>query len=780
MGDLKRVFAFSASAMILFSLYYLLSVIINIPYIGICVKKNQTGIWQITNVDKLGWAEQHGIKTGDIVSLIDEIQPSNYPTVLQYNAIERAKTLVISKNHESMVFNVSNNMTPKQVQYDIVIPLFLFGILSSFSFFLYLKKGNDESSRILILFFLTIGLSYISAGASSRMDIVGISINRITFSLIPLLFVEFLIAYFKRYGFILYNRKYLYIFYIGNGLLFSINLFFQIFGLYLLDIRYCFLANFIIETFLCLHILTTRYIRYRNTIHGSVFAIIIVGVILAFFPFIFLVGLPSLVFGIELIPGALGAVFIVFIPIVFFYLITANSLFDIDFIINRIRYYCIISLIPTSGYLWFLFYLAKRFTFVQRVQVGIVTYIGIIAFLYAKEELDLSLRSKLFREKFNFQASLNRFSQNITKVMKVSDLEEQLITEVREVLSVKSISLLELDLTDSDYSLLIKTGTQDVPKLTILEWLENNVHLISVGDLIDIDNGVLLTVSQEKNKYHFLWIRGKINRTHYNQDERVWLKTISFYVSVVYENLHMIEGLIDKLEEAVSQKDTARPWVSRLLFSLSEKERRRLASDLHDSVLQEQILWYRKLQIISSDDRLPIDLREELNKIAEGLLDVTHEIRITCNDLFPSLLNESRIVDAIRNLIADAQLRTDYVVNFNATDFSLDLDYEHILAIYRIVQELLANAAKHSKATEINITLDNSNGLLALNYHDNGIGMDLQSMEFTSNHMGLSGIKERVSSLGGETRIYSTLGESFEVSIWMDLDTNFVATEQVI
>lgn len=154
MGDLKRVFAFSASAMILFSLYYLLSVIINIPYIGICVKKNQTGIWQITNVDKLGWAEQHGIKTGDIVSLIDEIQPSNYPTVLQYNAIERAKTLVISKNHESMVFNVSNNMTPKQVQYDIVIPLFLFGILSSFSFSCILKKVMMNPHVYLFFFSL--------------------------------------------------------------------------------------------------------------------------------------------------------------------------------------------------------------------------------------------------------------------------------------------------------------------------------------------------------------------------------------------------------------------------------------------------------------------------------------------------------------------------------------------------------------------------------------------------------------------------------------------------
>ena len=90
-----------------------------------------------------------------------------------------------------------------------------------------------------------------------------------------------------------------------------------------------------------------------------------------------------------------------------------------------------------------------------------------------------------------------------------------------------------------------------------------------------------------------------------------------------------MSGLIEKLEEAVRYKDSAHPWVSRLLFSLSEKERRRLALDLHDSALQDQLLWYRKLVIISEDERIPVDLRAELDNMAEGLLDVTHQIRET-------------------------------------------------------------------------------------------------------------------------------------------------------
>lgn len=290
----------------------------------------------------------------------------------------------------------------------------------------------------------------------------------------------------------------------------------------------------------------------------------------------------------------------------------------------------------------------------------------------------------------------------------------------------------------------------------------------------------MLIVSREEDKIHLVWIREKSKRTRFNQHERVWLRTIASYTSLVYENLRLIEGLIVKLEEALTQKDPEHPWVMRLLFNLSEKERRRLALDLHDSALQHQLLWYRKLEIILEDKKIPVDMKKQLNDMAEGMLDVTHQIRETCNELFPPLLRDSGIVEALKNLFADAQLRTDYVVNFDSKDFSMNLDYEHVLALYRIVQELLTNAAKHSKATEVNITLTNCKDVLKLYYRDNGIGIDLQSLKSSFNHMGLSGIKERVSSLGGNTSFHSSLGKGFEVTIWMVVDMMSSVDEQVV
>ncbi|AFQ43967.1 ATP-binding protein [Desulfosporosinus meridiei] len=779
MGDLKRRCMWLSSAgIILILIYYLPFVSLNVPYIGLNVVENEAGKWQISNVDHLGWANQQGIKAGDTVALINQNKPSEHFTVSQYGIIEQAETLTINKSDELILYKVTNTATQDLIWYHILIPGLVFGILFIFSLFLYIKKRDDKAALLLILFFIAIGFSYLSSGASARIDILGIYINRITLSLIPVLFLEFLRVYFLQHGLILYSRRLLFALYGINGLLLVILSLFQIFGGRLSIIRYSFLAVFSVSILLCFYIIISRYMRYRNTVHKPVFKIIIVGFILSFFPFVVLVGLPSILFGVELIPGALGAVFLVFLPVVFLYLITAKSLFDIDFIISRIRYYSIICLIPTTLFLLIVIYIVREITFLQGIHVGLVAYIGIIVFLYIKEELDFSFRSKLFREKYNFQASLDRFSQTISRVMKPAELEEELIIEVMQVLPVKSISLFAMDLTDN--SLVIKKGDPNYPTEENINWLNNNIRSISVGELIDIDSEVLLIVSKAEDKIHLVWIREKQNRTSFNQHEKVWLRTIASYASLVYENLRLIEGLTVKLEEAVSKKDPEHPWVMRLLFNLSEKERRRLALDLHDSALQHQLLWYRKLEIILEDEKIPEDLKKQLNNLAEGMLDVTHQIRETCNELFPPLLRESGIVEALKNLFANAQLRTNYVVNFDSKDFSMNLDYEHVLALYRIVQELLTNAAKHSKATEVNISLSNSNDILEFRYQDNGIGIDLNNLKSSLSHMGLSGIKERVSSLGGNTSLHSSLGKGLEVSICMVVEMMSRVSEQVV
>jgi signal transduction histidine kinase len=201
------------------------------------------------------------------------------------------------------------------------------------------------------------------------------------------------------------------------------------------------------------------------------------------------------------------------------------------------------------------------------------------------------------------------------------------------------------------------------------------------------------------------------------------------------------------------------------MFNISENERKRLSQDLHDAALQEQIIWYRKLDLLMMDESITEDIREQLGQIAEGLLDVVYQIRITCNELRPPLLTEEGLTTSLEALFDFTQLRTNYSIQFDAADYEHTINDDLLIGLYRIVQELLANATKHSRATEVRIALSSQFDQIRLTYEDNGVGMDFRTMKDSYNRMGIHGMKERVRSMNGLIEFGSSDSNGLAVSI---------------
>ncbi|MNI49183.1 Sensor histidine kinase ComP [compost metagenome] len=99
-----------------------------------------------------------------------------------------------------------------------------------------------------------------------------------------------------------------------------------------------------------------------------------------------------------------------------------------------------------------------------------------------------------------------------------------------------------------------------------------------------------------------------------------------------------------------------------------------------------------------------------------------------------------------------------------------------MLTIFRIVQELLRNAGKHAKASNIMISLEQKTGI-RLTYKDDGVGLKLEDLNDSYQHMGLSGIKERVHSLEGRIDFKSEMGNGLEVSIFLPLESSTMDRE---
>jgi two-component system, NarL family, sensor histidine kinase ComP len=347
------------------------------------------------------------------------------------------------------------------------------------------------------------------------------------------------------------------------------------------------------------------------------------------------------------------------------------------------------------------------------------------------EELELIQSEK--RYKF-LQQSITRFSNDLTNVMKVSELENRLITEVKRVLPVTSVSIQE-----------ISSGKETV---------QND------------QNEVWIKIAE---KEQLIYLKLGLEQSLLKIEEE-WLETAVHYVAILYDNLQLIEDLMQRLETLISNNETPK-WMLKLLFKLSEKERAALSSDLHDTVLQDLIIWYRKLESLRSSSSFSEDTRNELIRIEEGLLDAIHQIRITCNELRPPFLLKMGLVESLKSLFSYARMFTNYEIEFSAIKIENPLNEDQILGMYRIVQELLNNATKHSRASKVTMELIGNADYIYFSYKDDGVGMDLTSFEGSFKHMGLAGIENRVLSLEGKAAIKSALDEGFHVEINIPLTT---------
>nr|WP_255726810.1 ATP-binding protein [Sporosarcina sp. ACRSM] len=147
------------------------------------------------------------------------------------------------------------------------------------------------------------------------------------------------------------------------------------------------------------------------------------------------------------------------------------------------------------------------------------------------------------------------------------------------------------------------------------------------------------------------------------------------------------------------------------------------------------------------------------------MLDNIHLIRETCNELRPPFLNELGIIQSLQNLVDQTKLRSNFILKSELDPSIRTLDPEYELVLYRVVQELLNNAMKHSLATEVQIALSNNDHSLSLSYCDDGIGIDMLKLNDSFKTMGIFGMKERIRSIGGTIDIHSAPGDGMQVQI---------------
>jgi PAS domain S-box-containing protein len=218
--------------------------------------------------------------------------------------------------------------------------------------------------------------------------------------------------------------------------------------------------------------------------------------------------------------------------------------------------------------------------------------------------------------------------------------------------------------------------------------------------------------------------------------------------------IKMVGACIDVTEQKASE--AALRALTRRLVEAEENERRRIARELHDRVGQNLSALNINLDIVSSslkDDALKRRLEDSL-KLVDGTL---QSIENVMADLRPALLDEYGLAAALGWYGEEYAQRTGIRVGVEAGEAGRDLRPELAVALFRIAQEALNNAAKHSSAKRIRVCLEERGSELELRIIDDGKGFD--PAQAPRGRWGMTTMRERAQAAGGQLAVDSAPGK---------------------
>ena len=244
-----------------------------------------------------------------------------------------------------------------------------------------------------------------------------------------------------------------------------------------------------------------------------------------------------------------------------------------------------------------------------------------------------------------------------------------------------------------------------------------------------------------------------------------------------YRGRPAISGIVTDIskrrraEEALRKSDKELRILSNQLLSAEEKERKRIARELHDGI--GQALSAIKFSV----ENALLEKRHATDSIDPGSLEsvipltqkTIEEVRRIIKDLRPSILDDLGIVATIgwfcrefQNVYTGVRIETAIEIEENEVPPHLKT------TIYRIMQEALNNVAKHSRANSVQLQLKKTESHLNLIVHDNGQGFDVDkaiALETSRRGFGLASMRERAELSGAAFEIDSAVGQGTAISV---------------
>jgi NarL family two-component system sensor histidine kinase LiaS len=212
------------------------------------------------------------------------------------------------------------------------------------------------------------------------------------------------------------------------------------------------------------------------------------------------------------------------------------------------------------------------------------------------------------------------------------------------------------------------------------------------------------------------------------------------------DEIGQLAGELNRMSEQLQELIRARQQLAGL------EERNRLARDLHDSVKQQVFAISMNLGTVQTLwERDPAQAREKLEAAMNQARQAQKELAMLIQTLRPVQMQGKRLVQALGEFLQDWQTQSGIRAEFQAGE-GISISDEKEQSLFRVAQEALSNAARHSGATEVRVALTVQGGRVIMTVSDDGRGFDPDQ---TTGGFGLKSMRERVEAQGGTLEIRS-------------------------
>ena len=284
---------------------------------------------------------------------------------------------------------------------------------------------------------------------------------------------------------------------------------------------------------------------------------------------------------------------------------------------------------------------------------------------------------------------------------------------------------------------------------------------------------------------------GVANRpTPYSDDHEQLLVTYAAQVAIVIHNAQLYEELMaakDELElkvelrtqelqeakEALMQKAGQLQRLLNETVGVQERERQRIAQDMHDGL--NQLVIGAKLELKSARERLSADDRAatelSLLRVRDVLDRMERDLKQIIYDLRPPSLDALGLAPSLRGYAERFQQYLGIIceVRVEGEPYRLPADME--IGIYRIMQEALQNVSAHAQAQQVRVVITFSSEAVSMVITDDGQGFDLDFVQKNQvGHLGIMGMQERAESLGSQIAIETAPGRGTQIRLIVPVD----------